>query len=95
MGLCTPFTICPVCEQPLGESAKVIGFPDLVPMISEFGDFYDSCAHQVCIQNWKRRDEFIEYFNSLVSVSGLGEKWKLYVLPDGRVAYERDRHAIK
>lgn len=60
-------------------------------MFSEFGDFYDSCAHQTCMQSWPRRDEFVEYFNSLVDASPLSDSWKLYVLSDGRVAYERDR----
>ena len=75
MGLCTPFSICPVCNTAIGNETDVIGFPDLVPMFSEFGDFYDACAHMKCMQAWSRRDEFVEYFNSLVEASKLSPAW--------------------
>jgi hypothetical protein len=92
MGLCTPFTTCAVCAEPLGESGNVIGFPDLVPMFSEFGDFYDGCAHLECMKLWPRRDELVQYFNTLVTSSSLGDGWRLVVLPDGNVSYQREAH---
>lgn len=90
MGLCTPLTPCAVCGVPLGETTDVIGFPDLVPMFSEFGDFYDACAHADCMKAWGKRDEFVPYFNSLVDGSRLGPAWHLVVLPDGSVVYQRE-----
>jgi len=90
MALCTPFNECPICHKPIGETAEVIGFPDLVPMFSQFdGDFYDSCAHQACLDSWLRRDEFVAYFNQLVEESSLSKSWQLHVLATGRVVYER------
>ncbi|WP_411881682.1 hypothetical protein [Polaromonas sp. YR568] len=90
MALCTPLNECPICHKPIGENTEVIGFPDLVPMFSQFdGDFYDSCAHQACLDSWPRRDEFVAYFNKLVAESSLSKSWQLHVLANGRVVYER------
>ncbi len=91
MGLCTPVSVCPVCKSPIGDEANVIGFPDLVPMFSDFGDFYDACAHMRCMQEWKRRDEFVQYFNTLVEASKLSSAWRLEILPSGEVTYETER----
>lgn len=90
MALCTPFNECPICHKPIGETAEVIGFPDLVPMFSQFdGNFYDSCAHQACLDSWPRRDEFVAYFNQLVEESLLSKSLQLHVLATGRVVYGR------
>lgn len=59
-------------------------------MFSDFGDFYDACAHAECIKVWPRRDEFVQYFNSLVDASSLGAAWHLVVLLTGNVAYQRE-----
>ena len=90
MGLCTPFTNCAVCNEPLGSERSVLGFPDLVPMFSDFGDFYDGCAHQDCIDRWSRRDEFVACFNGLVEATSLNPSWRLVVRPSGTVCYQRD-----
>lgn len=90
MGLCSPVVRCAICTQSIGTGCDVIGFPDLVPMFSEFGDFYDGCAHQDCMTDWPRKEEFVTYFNGLVDVSKLSPSWRLLILPSGRVRYQRD-----
>ena len=90
MAICTPFNPCAVCGEPLGDTTDIIGFPDLVPMFSDFGDFYDACAHAECIKSWARRDEFVLYFNSLVDSSSLSQTWRLVVLPTGYVTYQKE-----
>lgn len=90
MALCTSFSECPICHKAIGNETEVIGFPDLVPLFNQFdGDFYDSCAHQACLDSWTRRDEFVAYFNELVEASPLAASWRLRILPSGKVVYER------
>src|SRR2546421_11158354 len=95
VALCTPFSRCAICKVALGNSTNVLGFPDLVPMFSEFGEFYDACVHAECMRNWSRRDEFVRYYNSLVDTSTLGAAWRLVILPTGYVTSqgELDRGA--
>lgn len=90
MGICTAFTSCAVCNKRIGADRAVLGFPDLVPMFSDFGEFYDGCAHQACLDNWSRRDEFVAYFNELVETSGFSSSWRLVVLPSGSVCFQYD-----
>jgi hypothetical protein len=59
-------------------------------MFSEFGDFYDGCTHQTCMDSWARKDEFVAYFNGLVEASGLSHSWRLVILRSGAVCYQRD-----
>ena len=87
MAVCSELTPCAICGKQLGDLTDVIGFPDLVPMFSDFGDFYDACAHSQCMKDWPRRDEFVQYFNSLAESSTFPGRWHLVVLPDGRVTY--------
>lgn len=89
MGLCTPFTKCAICADPIGEGREVLGFPTLVPVFSEFGDFYDGCVHQECIESWPRKHVFISYFNSLVEESSPPILWHLVELPSGRVSFAK------
>lgn len=88
MGLCTPFTKCAICADPIGADREVLGFPTLVPVFSDFGDFYDGCVHQDCIDSWARKHEFISYFNSLVEESNLPASLQLVVVPSGKVCFE-------
>lgn len=59
-------------------------------MFSDFGDFYDACAHADCIKSWAQRDEFVRYFNSLVDARHLSQGWHLVILPTGYVTYRRE-----
>ena len=90
MGLCSPVVPCAICAKPIGTGCEVLGFPDLVPMFSEFGEFYDGCAHQDCMTYWPRKAEFVDYFNGLVDVSKLSPSWRLLILPSGLVTYQRN-----
>ncbi len=89
MAICTPISPCAVCGESLGDTTDIIGFPDLVPMFSDFGNFYDACAHADCLKSWARRDEFVVYFNSLVDASRLDQSWNLVVMPSGYVTYRK------
>jgi hypothetical protein len=81
---------CTVCDKSIEGNGTVLGFPALVLLAEGFKAFYGGYAHQECMDTWARKDEFVAYFNGLVSGSDLDSPWRLVVLPSGAVGYARD-----
>jgi len=75
---------CALCRKPIDDpmhdtfATTMWGMDDL-----RFAVLDDSACHQVCIDRWKLRDEFIEYYNRNC-------KNELYVDRKGHVAYRFD-----
>jgi hypothetical protein len=86
MAMCTPDSVCPICNAELGEKTQLIGFPDLILLTtSPWGDFYDTCAHLSCINGWEHRDEFIAFFNKCADGETKGPRYRMRVSPNGVV----------
>ncbi len=91
MALFSPMTPCALCQKPIAEVKEAIGFAALLPMESEFADFYDTCAHSRCLKAWPRRDAFVIYYNGLVEMSAPGRVSQLAVTAEGDVVHELDQ----
>lgn len=91
MALFSPVALCAVCKQRIADVKEAVGLAALSPTNSDFADFYDACAHRRCLKEWRRRDEFVVYYNRLVEASAYGRLPRLEVTPSGDVEYDVDR----
>jgi hypothetical protein len=67
MALVEPGALCGLCREPIDDSRidtlTTTAHVELRFHL-EFSILNDGAAHQHCIDNWDKRDEFIEFFNS-------------------------------